>query len=343
MLGFAQALVLCVSSGAAAPDVTTASALEADRARTPFSEGIAHFEAERWQQAAEKFRESYDIVASPNSHVMLGRALRGAGDLVAAWEALTLALDEAKHLAATLPRYQKAAETAQAELRELESELAFVAVRVTGTDDASVRVGERTVPAERRGRIAVAPGKIEIVAQSGERTARRVLELAPGAKEEVTLDLAALAEQPPAVAPEPEPEPEAEPKRVEPPPAMPPAAEPPPSLLPWAWLAGGVGVAGAATFAIAGSMAVGTRNDLDAVCPDRHCAPSSRDDADAGRTQQAVANVGLAIALIGGGTALTLVLAESSHSGVPARSSAPERRSLRVSLGAGSVAVGGEL
>src|SRR4029079_7492617 len=89
-------------------------------------------------------------------------------------------------------------------------------------------------------------------------------------------------------------------------------------LRPLAFMAAGIGVVGLATFAIAGSMARSTENDLESSCPNDHCPGDLTSKADEGRTQQTVANIGLAGGLLGAATSITLFVldghSEETHS-----------------------------
>ena len=78
-------------------------------------------------------------------------------------------------------------------------------------------------------------------------------------------------------------------------------------LRPWAYVAGGVGVAGLAVFTIAGLVSQSTYSDLEDSCGNGPC--SSQDDIDkidSGRSQQTIANVGLVVGLLGIGAGVTL-------------------------------------
>src|SRR5262249_37409404 len=55
----------------------------------------------------------------------------------------------------------------------------------------------------------------------------------------------------------------------------------------------GVGGAGLVTFVIFGALNESTFHDLEMSCPKNQCPPNMSDDIKKGRTQQAVANVGL--------------------------------------------------
>lgn len=93
------------------------------------------------------------------------------------------------------------------------------------------------------------------------------------------------------------------------PPLAPPAATPlappaDPAIPPLAWVAGGVGVAGLAVFAVAGAVSLDAEADLRATCAPR-CAA---DDVRAIRVQHAVADIGLGVGVVALGAAAWLYL-----------------------------------
>jgi hypothetical protein len=84
----------------------------------------------------------------------------------------------------------------------------------------------------------------------------------------------------------------------------------------WAYVAGGVGVGGLATFAVFGLLARSTYNDLQSQCGGP-CAPDKDKTGEigSGKTQQAVANVGLVLGVIGAGAGVTLFLLSRPKNG----------------------------
>ena len=79
--------------------------------------------------------------------------------------------------------------------------------------------------------------------------------------------------------------------------------------LPAAVVSGGVAVGGLLTFIVAGAISRSTFSDLQQACGSAPCPPSRASDVSAGKTQQTVANVGLAITAVGavaGGVFLAL-------------------------------------
>jgi hypothetical protein len=132
---------------------------------------------------------------------------------------------------------------------------------------------------------------------------KRTLTLAAGQKTALTVD--ALSGELPGGPPAP--------------PAEPPRTESTTSpLRTWAYVAGGVGVAGLATFAITGIMARSTYNDLNSACGGGPCPPDKTGEISSGKTQETVANVGLVVGIAGvaaGATLFVLSLPKGSPAG----------------------------
>ena len=93
------------------------------------------------------------------------------------------------------------------------------------------------------------------------------------------------------------------------------------SLRTWAYVAGGVGVAGLSTFGIAGVLAKSTYDDLNGACHGGPCPTGKQGEIDSGKTQQTVANVGLVVGAAGlaaGVTLFVISLPKSEPSPAPA-------------------------
>jgi hypothetical protein len=72
------------------------------------------------------------------------------------------------------------------------------------------------------------------------------------------------------------------------------------TLFPAAVVAGGVGVVGMVLFGVAGGMSLGTYSDLEKKCgKNTPCPPQEKGEIDRGRTEQAIANTGLVIGIVG--------------------------------------------
>src|SRR6185436_9322072 len=117
MLLIALAYSSKLRAAGVAPD--SASADQQQKAQRVYEQGVLHFKAGRHAEAAKAFSASYEIVASPNSHIMFARALRDGGELGAAFEELSLTRKEASALGERLPKYAETAAAAENELKEL--------------------------------------------------------------------------------------------------------------------------------------------------------------------------------------------------------------------------------
>jgi hypothetical protein len=103
-----------------------------------------------------------------------------------------------------------------------------------------------------------------------------------------------------------------------------------------AFVAGGVGVAGLATFGIFGLMNNSKFGELEDSCgPNKVCSGDLKDTADTGKTYQTIANIGLVVGVVGIAGGVTLfVLSGKKTEAVPA-----EEAQLRV--GPGNVSLQG--
>ncbi|WP_437786782.1 hypothetical protein [Sorangium sp. So ce1097] len=110
-------------------------------------------------------------------------------------------------------------------------------------------------------------------------------------------------------------------------PAAPLATPAEPSIPPLAWVAGGVGVAGLAVFAVAGALSLDAEADLRATCAPR-CAA---DDVRAIRVQHAAADIGLGVGVVALGTAAWLYLTRpaAARSPQPAAARSPQPATAR--------------
>lgn len=188
-LAAAAFLLLTFDVQAAGVAVTTATPAELNEAKGPYSEGVKAMGAGRFEDAVNSFKRSYDIVASPNSRLMLGRALVKVNRLVEAYQSFEETMSQATELAASQKKYQKTAESAKKELEDLKSELAFVTV-IPGTE---VSLGGRRLTAAEWGRPQpVMPGTVTIEIKSADGRAReKELKLEPGLTKVLTADLTA--------------------------------------------------------------------------------------------------------------------------------------------------------
>jgi hypothetical protein len=305
------ALVASVSPPAHADGVMPAAAtpVQREQAQARFARGKELLGKKQYDAALAEFRASHEIVGSPNTRLELARCLRAMGRLVAAYAELGRTAVEAKELVAQDNRYQRAFDSATAERAEIEPQLGFVALTIQNpADDTKVTVGgeeiRRAAWAEPAPAVA---GQTEVLVETpGHGPVKRTLTLVAGQKTALTVD-AMSGDQPAAPA-------------APPPPAV--ASEPSSSpLRTWAYVAGGVGVAGLVTFAVGGLMAHSTYNDLNSACNGGPCPPDKAGEISSGKTQQTLANIGLGVGIGGvaaGATlfALSLKMAPTATTGL---------------------------
>jgi hypothetical protein len=289
------------SSQVMAAQLDSATPEQKRAAQKMFEAGDELYEAGRFAEAVEAFRGSYGIVASPNSRLMLARALQELGKLA---EAFAEYNGVAGEQTATDGKYAEARQAAEAERDALRPKLAWVTIRVP--DDVGtprrVSVGERALAVEMLGSPAAAtPGPVRVEVELGDGTIlSRDLKLVAGQQQ--TVDFA-------------------EPDHAEAPVLVPSAAEtalPPPSvpaprrektgtgLRTASYVAAGVGAVGLAGFGVFALMNRSTYHDLEAGCPSGDCPPDRQSDIDAGQRYQLFANIGLGVAAAGLTTAVVL-------------------------------------
>jgi hypothetical protein len=306
---------------ASAGDVQSAERDQRAGAQKTFEAGSKLYDTRHYEDALAAFRASYQIVASPNSRLMVARCLRDLGRNVEAYREYDAVAAEASRSG---ERYKSTGAAATEERDELRPKVALLTVRVADAPPAfTVKVGQATLAAGEIG--AAVPfdaGPLVVTAEAPDgATARAEVTLTAGAASEVELRLAKKVEAPVAAPPPPAP--------VAPPPA--PSSSTP--LRTWAYVAGGVGGAGLITFAIFGAMTSSKYSSLESACPDKQCPPDKQGDIDAGKTYQTVANVGLGVGLVGIAAGATLFVLSLNQ---PKDESAP-----KVGLGLGTATVSG--
>ena len=307
-----MALLLGSLGGAHAAGVTPASAtpVQREQAQSRFLKGRDLYTSGKYEAALIELNASLDIVASPNTRLYIGRCLRELGRTVAAYVELGRTAVEAKELQREDARYEKAAQTATEERSKLTPKLGFVEVTVAHAAPATtltiagdeVRRGGWEEP------FPVVPGTAEIVVETAGRVPiRKQVQINAGEHKAVAVD--AEVEAPLEAAPVGVATNEA-------------GAPGKPPLRTIAYATAGLAVAGLATFVIAGSLANGTYSDLEKACGAGPCPPGHEDDISSGKTEQTIANVGLAIFAIAGAATVTLFVLGSPKKAPPAAASA---------------------
>jgi hypothetical protein len=306
----ASIAVAFVAAPALADGVLPAAAtpIQREQAQARFARGKELMAKKQYDQALGEFRASHDIVSSPNTRLEIARCLRAMGRPVAAYAELGRTAVEAKELVSQDNRYQRAYDSATTERAEMEPQLGFVSLTIQNpADETTVTVGGEEIRRAARARpTPVVAGATDVVVSTpGHAPVKRTVTLAAGQRQALSIDAQSgepVGGAPPPAAPEqaPAPEPSASPLRT------------------WAFVAGGVGVAGIATFAVAGLMAKSTYDDLNGACHGGPCTPDKSGEISSGKTQQTVANVGLVIGIAGLGVGATLyVLSRPKSSSAP--------------------------
>jgi hypothetical protein len=268
----------------------SASPVQREQAQAKFLRGKDLFAHKKFEEALGEFRASIEIVASPNTRLEISRTLRAMARFVAAYSELGRTLVEAKELSAQDSRYQRAYEAAMQERADLQPLLGFVSLTVTNPSEGTRVVvgGEDIRRAAWSEPVPVFGGKTEIdVETPGHAAIQDPVSVAAGATISLTVDAQSGAPDPPEQVATPAPV------------APSPPPQSPSTLRPWAWIAGGVGVAGLATFVISGAIAKSTYDDLQSSCGGGVCPGSKAGEIASGRAQQVVANVGLGVGLVG--------------------------------------------
>jgi len=303
-------------SHAAGVSPAKATPVQREQAQSRFIKGRALYNQKKYEAALAELNASLDIVASPNTRLYIGRCLRDMGRTVEAYVELGRAAVEAKELVHEDARYEQAASAANDERTHLQPKLGFVEVSVTHPDGSTtLRVAGDEV---RRGGwaepVPVIPGEVQVTVETpGQPPISQTVAVRAGERKQVAIDAAAE----PLTSPEPAP-------------SNTPTVDSNSGgahavMRPLAFAAGGIAVAGLATFIVAGVMANGTHSDLEKACGGGPCPPGHEGDVSSGRTQQTLANVGLgvfAVAAAAGVTLFVLSAPKKSTAALPASPSA---------------------
>lgn len=303
---------------AAGTPVEEATGTQKATAQEAFNRGDEAFDVQDYEAALEHYQQSFDIVASPNSQLMVARSLVELGRLDEAYAEYGKVITSAEGT----DDYEVAYETATKERAALTSRLAWVTIeRGNVPEGAQLEVGERVRESTTFGQsIPVNPGKtmIRATTPAGEEAVIE-LHLAAGRRRKVILQLG----QREVVGTPARPEKDTAPAEDQlsddatKPPSIPASSSSAPNLEPWAYVAGGVGVAGMATFATFGIMSGDRYAALEEACTAGQCPPASQSDIDEGKQFQTLANVGFGVGLAGIGTGVFLYVLDMNQKEAP--------------------------
>jgi hypothetical protein len=171
---------------AAGASVDNATKAELKAATQQYERGVDAMDAEKYAEALTSFQQSYDTVNSPNSRLMVGRALVKLGRLPEAYRELSQTLKQALELAAGQKKYKKTVETVEKELGEIKDKLSYVTVR----QGAQLQVqGQTVAPSNWQEPQPVMPGTVSVdVTFTDGRKLKKQLILKAGEHAEVALD-----------------------------------------------------------------------------------------------------------------------------------------------------------
>lgn len=261
------------------------------------------YESGRYEEAAQAFKASYDLVSSPNSRLMWARALRELKRFDEAYVQYEGTIRDAQASGGRYPEAQKAAE---AELDALTRSLAYIEIKAPPANPPTeVRLNGRTIPWKAGERIIAPTTQVQIELRFANGTSQQQeLQLNAGETREVQTEISPVtkpAEAKPAV-----PTPLAAKSTPEKTGASNPARTA-------AYVAGAVGVAGLATFTAFGLLDRSTFSNLESKCSNDICSKSQMDDVNAGKRYQTIANIGLAVGAVGAAASVTLFVFSSGH------------------------------
>jgi hypothetical protein len=288
--------------------VAQATPEQKQAAQEKYDEAMKAFQAKRFDEALAGFRASYEIVASPNTRLMVANTLQASGDVVAAYWEAQATVEVAEEAEAHDERYAAAADSARKALARLRAEVGLVTVKVvratggqaSGPLELTV-AGKAIEEADWGKTVAVAPGQCEVVLTSPTGSARKEIAVSAGATIDITVGPPVAGATGRAAEPD-----------------GPDAAAGSASaggtgdgtaLLISGGVIGALGVAGAVVFAVFGSLAKSNYDSLLDQCPNDRCASDLESQADETRTQQTVANIGLVAGAVGLAAGVSLLVA----------------------------------
>jgi hypothetical protein len=298
---------LTVPVWAQAADGAPATAEAATKQR--FAEAVKLYKGGKAAQALPMFVEVADATHSPNARLYVGHCLAQLGKYAEAYRAFALTVKETGQ--ANGDKYQETREAAQAQLAQLGERVGRLVI-VLGEIPSGLTVavdGARVEEKELGTQLILEPGTHGVAAQAdGMAPVKRQVNLDGGEVKTITLSFHKLDAAPPKAGATTGPAPMSAQPRAD-------TATRGGTLRTLGFVAGGVGVAGFAVFTVAGLAAKGTYDHLNRECGAAGCADSAHRNAiDRGKLQQTIANVGLAVGIVGvaaGGT--LLVLSRSKH------------------------------
>jgi hypothetical protein len=336
---------LCFALGLALSTLHSASAdpapddAKVTQAKQFFSRGSELFVARRYSDALDALQASYKLAPSPNSGLLIARCLRALGKPVEAMDMFTTVETEARRrVAGGEAKYGRTATSAAVEGAEVRAGLGSLRIRVDPPiADITLVVDGTTWQVDPSGMAVIwhVPGEAHVSLQRlGSSEQKQVVTVPAGGEVQaefggpvpVDLNAPVIASVPPGSHP-----------GVLP--VLPPPPESVRSGAPWAKpasiIAGVVTAAGIGVFAGFGLASHNEYNEVAGKCgadTPRACNTEQQGEAQTGKTDQLIANIGLGVGSVAAAATLTFVVIALTSSSVPNQGSI----SPRVRLGFGS-------
>jgi hypothetical protein len=312
-------------------DATEAQKRETEKM---LSEGKRLVKQGKFEQAIRRFREAHDIVKSPDATLMIAAVHRDTGDLLTARAEYRQALEEAKAAAEVDPKYRTMVDSIRKDLDGIDGVIGKLEVKlVHAPSGTTVTIdGEPIDTATLREAQLVMPGSITVLATAPDGSVSRKI-VTVNAGQSTSVELAFVRERASATFfTDGEGRREDEGGRT----SEHDTGSGNGSGHTLAWVAGGVGLAGLATFGVFGVLSKSKYDELEEACASNHCPPERRDDIENGKRFQTIANVGLGVGIAGAVTGAALFLFTT-----PSNTGAKKSGSLSVRTGFRSVEIRG--
>jgi hypothetical protein len=263
----------------------------AEPSKQQFAAAQNLYDEKSYERALAQFEKLAAETGSPNAELYVARCLRELGRLPQAYEQMRIALRDASAKAEQDPRYERTRDAAAAELATLEAKIAKVVIAVADPPSGlSVTLNGAPFPNDKLGvPLATAPGEGVIVARApGKKDVETRVALRAGESRTVALSFHEVV---------------IETKVIAPPPSGATASSGGIRLA--GYFVVGAGVAGFATFAVAGITSNDKYAALKQDCADGSC-PTRASQIQTGKTFDMIADIGLGVGIAGvlAGTAM---------------------------------------
>jgi hypothetical protein len=283
-----------------------AQATDAAAAEQLFVAARAAMEKGDFKTACERFAESQRLDPAAGTLINLADCLDRQGKIASAWQRWKEALDMLRPDDERRAAVSQRAQSIEARVPKLELRLSTNAPAGTTAERDGVALGSASFGIS----LPIDPGPHRIVAKAPGRAPREyTLTVKEG--ESSTLDVepgeVLAGETPTTVLPAP----------ASPAPAPPVRDEGTPAKRTWGFVGLGVGAAGLLVGGVAGVLAISKKNEMEDAChrvgDELLCTRAGVDAAESGNTFATVANVGVAVGLVGVAAGAYLLLSSGSE------------------------------